>query len=57
MSGPEKVKALPESMQFMLRFETNFQQLCRTLQAAITAYKNEGHGPTVFITQIALGNC
>ncbi|KOC70592.1 DNA polymerase epsilon catalytic subunit A [Habropoda laboriosa] len=54
MNGEEKLKYLPESMQFVLRFETNFQHLCRTLQAALTAYKNEGHGPTIFITQTAL---
>ncbi|XP_053980973.1 DNA polymerase epsilon catalytic subunit 1 [Hylaeus volcanicus] len=54
MSGEDKVKTLPESMQFVMRFETNFQQVCRVLQAAITAYKNEGHGATIFITQTAL---
>ncbi|XP_076662564.1 DNA polymerase epsilon catalytic subunit 1 [Halictus rubicundus] len=54
MNGEDKMKALPESMQFVLRFETSFQQVCRILQAAITAYKNEGHGATIFVTQTAL---
>ncbi|OAD60585.1 DNA polymerase epsilon catalytic subunit A [Eufriesea mexicana] len=54
MNGSEKVKFLPKSMYFELRFETNFQQVCRILQAAITAYKNEGHGATIIIFQTAL---
>nr|XP_031835870.1 DNA polymerase epsilon catalytic subunit 1 [Nomia melanderi]XP_031835871.1 DNA polymerase epsilon catalytic subunit 1 [Nomia melanderi]XP_031835872.1 DNA polymerase epsilon catalytic subunit 1 [Nomia melanderi] len=54
MHGEDKVKSLPESIQFVTRFETNFQQVCRILQAAVTAYKNEGHGATIFITQTAL---
>ncbi|XP_017892120.1 DNA polymerase epsilon catalytic subunit A [Ceratina calcarata] len=54
MNGEDKVKSLPESMQFVLKFETNFQQLCRVLQAALTVYKNEGHGPTICIVQTAV---
>ncbi|CAL7943087.1 unnamed protein product [Xylocopa violacea] len=54
MNGEDKVQSLPESIQFVLRFETNFQQLCRILQAALTAYKNEGHSTTMVITQTAL---
>lgn len=54
MNGKEKVSALPEAMQFVIRFETNFQQVCRILQAALTAYKNEGHGATICVTQTAL---
>ncbi|KZC07383.1 PREDICTED: DNA polymerase epsilon catalytic subunit A [Dufourea novaeangliae] len=54
MNGEDKVNVLPESMQFTLRFETNFQQLCRLLQAALTVYKNEGHGATIVITQTAI---
>lgn len=42
-------------MRFELKFETNFQQVCRILQAVITTYKNEGHGATIFIIQTALG--
>lgn len=55
MNGADKVKFLPESMQFTLKFETNFQQVCRIIQAAITAYKNEGYSIPIFITQTALG--
>lgn len=55
MNGEDKIKFLPTSMQFVVRFETNFQQVCRILQAAITTYKNEGHGTTIFIIQTALG--
>ncbi|PBC29548.1 DNA polymerase epsilon catalytic subunit A [Apis cerana cerana] len=54
MNGADKVKFLPESMQFTLKFETNFQQVCRIIQAAITAYKNEGYSIPIFITQTAL---
>ncbi|XP_043787268.1 DNA polymerase epsilon catalytic subunit 1 [Apis laboriosa] len=54
MNGADKVKFLPESMQFTLKFETNFQQVCRIIQAAITAYKNEGYNIPIFITQTAL---
>ncbi|XP_076247642.1 DNA polymerase epsilon catalytic subunit 1 [Calliopsis andreniformis] len=54
MHGENKLSALPESMQFVLRFETNFQQVCRILQAALTAYKNEAHGATILVTQTAL---
>ncbi|XP_068968210.1 DNA polymerase epsilon catalytic subunit 1 [Bombus flavifrons] len=53
-NGEDKVKFLPESMRFELKFETNFQQVCRILQAVITTYKNEGHGATIFIIQTAL---
>ncbi|XP_076638395.1 DNA polymerase epsilon catalytic subunit 1 isoform X3 [Colletes latitarsis] len=54
MNGEDKIKTLPKSFQFVMSFETNFQKLCRVLQAAVTAYKNEGHGATIFITQTAL---
>nr|XP_003707004.1 PREDICTED: DNA polymerase epsilon catalytic subunit A [Megachile rotundata] len=54
MDGEDKIKTLPESMQFTLQFETNFQRVCRLLQAALTAYKNEGHGPTMLVVQTAL---
>lgn len=55
MHGENNVRALPESMQFTVRFETSFQQVSRVLQAALTAYKNEGHGPTMLVIQTALG--
>lgn len=55
MNGEDKVTMLPKTMQFVVRYETDFQQVCRVLQAASLAYKNEGHGATIFITQTALG--
>ncbi|EFN88114.1 DNA polymerase epsilon catalytic subunit A isoform X1 [Harpegnathos saltator] len=49
-----KISKLPKTMQFVVQGETNFQQVCRTLQAALTAYKNEGHGATIIINQTAM---
>ncbi|XP_029052112.1 DNA polymerase epsilon catalytic subunit 1 isoform X1 [Osmia bicornis bicornis] len=54
MEGEDKIKALPQSMQFTIKSETNFQRISRVLQAALTAYKNEGHGATVLVIQTAL---
>lgn len=48
------ISKLPRTMQFVVQGETNFQQVCRTLQAALTLYKNEGHGGTIIINQTAL---
>lgn len=52
--GEDNVNRLPKTMQFVVQIETNFQQVCRTLQAALTTYKNEGHGATIIINQTAL---
>ncbi|EFN67414.1 DNA polymerase epsilon catalytic subunit A [Camponotus floridanus] len=52
--GEDNVNRLPKTMQFVVQMETNFQQVCRTLQAALTTYKNEGHGATIIINQTAL---
>lgn len=49
-----KISKLPKNMNFVVQSETNFQQVCRTLQAALTIYKNEGHGATIIINQTAL---
>ncbi|KMQ97138.1 dna polymerase epsilon catalytic subunit a [Lasius niger] len=49
--GEDNVNRLPKTMQFVVQVETNFQQVCRTLQAALTTYKNEGHGATIIINQ------
>ncbi|XP_035733285.1 DNA polymerase epsilon catalytic subunit 1-like isoform X2 [Vespa mandarinia] len=51
--GQDKVKTLPDTMKFVVKVETNFQQMCRVLQAALQAYKNENHGNTVVILQTA----
>lgn len=53
--GEDKVKTLPDTMKFVVKVETNFQQMCRVLQAALQAYKNEKHGNTVVILQTAMG--
>lgn len=53
--GEDKVKTLPDTMKFVVKVETNFQQVCRVLQAALQAYKNERHGKTVVILQTAIG--
>ncbi|KAL6267362.1 hypothetical protein P5V15_000437 [Pogonomyrmex californicus] len=53
-NGEDKINRLPKNMQFVAQVETNFQQVCRTLQAALTTYKNEGHGATIIINQTAL---
>jgi len=53
-NGEDKVNRLPKTMQFVVQVETNFQQVCRTLQAALTTYKNENHGATIIINQTAL---
>ncbi|XP_024876270.1 DNA polymerase epsilon catalytic subunit A [Temnothorax curvispinosus] len=53
-NGEDKINRLPKTMQFVVQVETNFQQVCRTLQAALTTYKNEAHGATIIINQTAL---
>ncbi|XP_011882583.1 PREDICTED: DNA polymerase epsilon catalytic subunit A [Vollenhovia emeryi] len=53
-NGEDKIDRLPKTMQFVVQVETSFQQVCRTLQAALTTYKNEGHGATIVINQAAL---
>ncbi|XP_011332677.2 DNA polymerase epsilon catalytic subunit A isoform X4 [Ooceraea biroi] len=53
-NGEDKMTQVPKTVQFVTQVETNFQQVCRTLQAALTAYKNEGHGATIVINQTAL---
>lgn len=53
-SGDDKISRLPNTMQFVVQSETNFQQVCRTLQAALTTYRNEGHGATIIVNQTAL---
>ncbi|KYN42982.1 DNA polymerase epsilon catalytic subunit A [Trachymyrmex septentrionalis] len=53
-NGEDSISELPEIMQFMVQAETNFQHVCRTLQAALTTYKNEKHGATIIINQTAL---
>ncbi|KAG7199297.1 hypothetical protein KM043_018152 [Ampulex compressa] len=53
-SGENKVSNLPDTMQFVTRVETSFQQISRILQAALKAYKNEGHGATLLVVQTAL---
>ncbi|KYN13843.1 PREDICTED: DNA polymerase epsilon catalytic subunit A [Trachymyrmex cornetzi] len=53
-NGEDSISELPEIMQFMIQAETNFQYVCRTLQAALTTYKNEKHGATIIINQTAL---
>ncbi|XP_043487163.1 DNA polymerase epsilon catalytic subunit 1 isoform X1 [Polistes fuscatus] len=52
--GEDKVKILPDGMKFVVKVETNFQQVCRVLQAALQAYKNEKHGNTILILQTAI---
>ncbi|XP_029670196.1 DNA polymerase epsilon catalytic subunit A isoform X1 [Formica exsecta] len=52
--GEDNVNRLPKTMQFVVQVETNFQQVCRTLQAALTTYKNEGHSATIIVNQTAL---
>jgi len=53
-NGEDKINQLPKTVQFVTQAGTNFQQVCRTLQAALTAYKNEGHSATIIINQTAL---
>ncbi|XP_067207203.1 DNA polymerase epsilon catalytic subunit 1 isoform X2 [Linepithema humile] len=53
-NGEEKISRLPKTMQFTIQTETSFQQVCRTLQTALTTYKNESHGATIIINQTAL---
>ncbi|EGI59695.1 PREDICTED: DNA polymerase epsilon catalytic subunit A [Acromyrmex echinatior] len=53
-NGEDSISELPEIMQFMIQTETNFQHVCRTLQTALTTYKNEKHGATIIINQTAL---
>ncbi|XP_070151700.1 DNA polymerase epsilon catalytic subunit 1 isoform X2 [Polyergus mexicanus] len=52
--GEDNLNRLPKTMQFVVQVETNFQQVYRTLQAALTTYKNEGHSATIIINQTAL---
>ncbi|XP_028047433.2 DNA polymerase epsilon catalytic subunit 1 [Monomorium pharaonis] len=53
-NGEDQINKLPKTMQFVVQVETNFQQVCRTLQAALTTYKNENRGATIIINQTAL---
>jgi len=53
-NGEDKINQLPKTIQFMTQAETNFQQVCRMLQAALTAYKNKGYSTTIIINQTVL---
>ncbi|KAI4482468.1 hypothetical protein M0802_013686, partial [Mischocyttarus mexicanus] len=53
-TGEDKVKILPDGMKFVVKVETNVQQVYRVLQAALQAYINEKHGNTIIILQTAI---
>ncbi|XP_015190647.1 PREDICTED: DNA polymerase epsilon catalytic subunit A isoform X2 [Polistes dominula] len=52
--GEDKVKILPNGMKFIVKVETNLQQVYRVLQASLQAYKNEKHGNTIIILQTSI---
>ena len=46
-----RLYGIPEEMHFDVRIETNFQTVCRSLQAALKAYKSEMKGATMLAVQ------